>query len=124
LANYTTSVQRRHDLDIEDHGFGVGKKRMNCRCCFEKWIKQKAKFEAKYGAVLGAIIGAVAVYLIIVMTQSVRDVSAIIALMIAGAAFEAVFIGGASYLLIRRKGLAKMRLRLVEFLHHSHVGSG
>jgi hypothetical protein len=97
---------------------------MNCRCCFEKWIKEKASFEAKYGAALGAVIGAVAVYLIITMTQSVHDIAAIVALTIAGAAFEAAFVGGASYVLIKRKGLARMQLRVVEFLHHGHVRSG
>jgi hypothetical protein len=108
---------------------------------FVDLVERRALYEMRFGATVGAVIGAFATYVAVTMTGCIGDLSAKIFVTALGALFEGAFVGGLSYVLVKRKlashtnnlgrrrqpypvsGAAARQLRPVELLCHSEVRS-
>jgi hypothetical protein len=72
-------------------------------------LEQRAKTELQHGAAIGAVIGVMATFAFVGMMGGVGGPMVTLLVILLGGAFEAAFVGGLSYALVKRRGSVRLQ---------------
>jgi hypothetical protein len=72
-------------------------------------LEQRAKTELHHGAIIGAVIGVLSTFAFVGMLGGIGGPVMTLIVIAVGGIFEAAFVGGLSYALVKRKGIQRLR---------------